>query len=230
MSLENFVGDECRRCYACVNACPQVGKATKVYIAGFRRAERIVHASMATLIFLLATTGIFMFHYKTVIPEWQQVLLKYFHSGAGILLLTIPFIFFFLDRAHFKRAVVNSFSFGAWDLAWLKKFWAYLKNPGGNPLPDWREFNTYHKFWFVYLFCMIPVLGISGLFNLASVDGTCFSFSIHAFFALTLDILVLTHLYFKLMRRIFRDISDAKRHLLKKGNLHYPFMYDPKTK
>ena len=227
MSLENIVSEDCRRCYACVRACPQVSKSTKEFVLGFRRVEKFIHAFTATLIFLMAATGIFMFHFKTFLPEWQQTGLRVFHSFAGVFLLLVPVLFFLLDRSHFKRALKSSFRFGAADKAWLKDFWRFLKRPGRTPLPNWREFNTYHKFWFVYLMTIVPVLGITGFINL--VDGATWgpSLWIHAFFALITDLLVITHLYFKILRHVFRNMADMGAQFQKSGNFHYPFLYDP---
>ena len=228
MSLETIVGEECRRCYACVGSCPQVSKTTKEYVLGFRRGEKIVHAATATLIFCLAASGIFLYHYREVIPQWQQTMLGGFHVIAGIFLLLMPLLYFFLDRHHFKRALKNAFHFEKSDMDWLKTFWAYLRKPGRNPLPDWREFNPYHKFWFSYLTVMIPVLGISGLMVLFLGEGAHFSAGLHSFFALTVDLLILLHLYFKLIRRIFRDIADVVSTYRSEGHLHFPLRYDPK--
>lgn len=234
MSLENIVNTECRRCYACIRACPQVSKPTKEFALGFRRAEKFIHAFTATLIFLLAATGIFMFHYKAVIPGWQQLGFRAFHAFAGVLLISAPLLFFLLDRSHFIRAIKNSFNFGKDDLVWLKDFWRYLKSPGSNPLPSWKEFNTYHKFWFAYLLTIVPVLGITGIINLIgepAVGSALVGFSswVHAFFALMTDLLVLTHLYFKLLRHIFRNIVDMGNNYQKTGNFHYPFLYDNRS-
>jgi cytochrome b subunit of formate dehydrogenase len=234
MSLENIVNTECRRCYACVRACPQVSKPTKEFVLGFRRAEKFIHAFAAVLIFLLAATGIFMYHYKAVIPGWQQLGFRAFHAFAGVMLLSAPLLFFLLDRSHFIRAIKNSFRFNAADIAWVKDFWRYLKRPGRNPLPSWKEFNTYHKFWFVYLMTVVPLLGISGFINLigeSAVSPALFGFSswMHAFFALITDLLVLTHIYFKILRHIFRNIVDMGSSFQNSGNFHYPFLYDPKS-
>lgn len=234
MSLENIVGPECRRCYACVKACPQVTKSTKEYVLGFRRGEKFVHAYVATLIFLLAATGIFMFHFNEVIPGWQQMVLKLSHSVAGLLLLAAPILYYLLDRSHMQRALKNVFRFGAEDLVWLKDFRDFLKSPRRRPLPSWHEFNTYHKFWFAYLFIIIIVMGLTGVLNLfgeAAIGPIIYGFSfwIHALFALITDILVLTHIYFKLLRHIFRNVSDMGQCFQKNGSLHYPFLYDSKS-
>lgn len=227
MALETIVGEECRRCYACVRACPQVSKNTKEFVLGFRRGEKIVHASVATLIFTLAATGIFLYHYREHIPEWQQSFFGTIHIIAGLCLILLPFVYFMLDRNHLKRALKNSFSFGSGDVDWLKSFGQYLRNPAGKPLPNWREFNTYHKFWFSYLTLMIPVLGLTGLSVWFLGESAGLSKGLHAFFALTVDLMIILHLYFKIVRRIFRDTVDMAKSYARDGHLHYPFKYDP---
>jgi len=235
MALENIVGPECRRCYACVKACPQVSQSTKEFVLGFRRGEKFVHAYMAILIVFLAASGIFMFHFKEVIPEWQQLALKLAHAFAGLLLLLAPLAYFLLDRSHMKRALKNVFRFGREDFAWLGNFGKYLKSPGRQPLPSWTEFNTYHKLWFSYLLVILPVLGLTGSINLfaeAAVGPIIYGFSfwIHTVFALFTDVLVLTHIYFKLLRHIFRNVSDMRQCFQQSGTLHYPFLYDNRSR
>jgi cytochrome b subunit of formate dehydrogenase len=235
MALENIVGPECRRCYACVKACPQVSKSTKEFVLGFRRGEKFVHAYVASLIFFLAATGIFMFHFSEAIPGWQKSVLKLMHTVAGFLLLLAPLVYFRLDRSHMKRALKNVFRFGRADLAWLGSFGIYLKSPGRQQLPSWTEFNTYHKFWFSYLLVILPVLGLTGIINLfgeASFGPMIYDFSywIHAVFALITDVLVLTHIYFKLLRHIFKNVSDMSQCFQQSRTLHYPFMYDHKSR
>ena len=234
MALENIVDTECRRCYACVKVCPQVSKATKEFVMGFRRGEKFVHALAASLIVFLAASGIFMFHYKEAVPVWQQMVFKLAHSFAGILLLVVPLLYFLLDRSHLKRALKNVFRFDSEDFNWLKNFGKYLKRPGRQPLPSWHEFNTYHKFWFAYLVVVIPLMGLTGIINLigeAAVGPVIFGFGswMHFLFALATDLLFITHIYFKLLRHIFRNISDMNKCYRKNGNLYYPFIYDAKS-
>ena len=235
MSLENIVGLDCRRCYACVRACPQVSKPTKEYALGFRRGEKFVHAYTATLIILLAMTGILTYHFKEFMPGWQQAIMKLSHTLAGFCLLAAPLLYYLLDRHHFQRMLKNIFVFGEADLAWLRDFWEFLKHPKGKTLPDWKEFNTYHKFWAAYLLTVVPVLGLTGIINLLG-EGTVgwviagISLSLHAFLALMTDLLVITHLYFKLLRSIIRNTVDMGVSYKQSGHLHFPFLYDPKSR
>jgi cytochrome b subunit of formate dehydrogenase len=113
----------------------------------------------------------------------------------------------------------------------MKDFWKYLKNPGRHGLPCWTEFNPYHKFWFAYLLSVVPVLGLTGLLNIfggSVADPVVFQLSlwVHTLFALITDLLVLTHIYFKIIRTIFRDICDMAKCLKNKGDINYPFLYD----
>lgn len=235
MALENIVGDECRRCYSCVKACPQVSKITKEFVLGFRRGEKFVHAYVASLIVFLATTGIFTFHFGETLPAWQQILLKMSHVFAGFLILLTPLLYFLLDRSHMKRMLKNIFCFGTSDLNWLKEFKAYLKHPWRSQLPPWTEFNTYHKIWFSYLVAIIPILGLTGIINLVGEEATGtllsgFSIWIHTLLAFITDLLVLIHIYFKILRQIFKNVTDMGRCFQKNGTLHYPFLYDSRTK
>lgn len=225
MFLENSVGDECRRCYKCVQVCPQVSKVTKEFVAGYRRAEKVVHVFVAALIFSLASSGVFCYHYKELIPPWQHSALMAFHTIAGILLLFMPVLYYFLDRDHMKRAIKNSFTFDSRDLDWLKVFGKYIFQPGKYHLPPWQEFNTYHKFWFSYLTIVIPILAITGLASLLLGEKTWLLFNLHALLALSVDLLVITHLYFKLIRRIYRDTKDLGVSFFKRKDLQYPFLY-----
>jgi len=234
MALENIVGEECRRCYACVKACPQVNKTTKEFVWGFRRGEKFVHAYTAGLIVFLAGTGIFTFHFSEAISGWQQLALKASHVFTGFLLLLTPILYFLLDSSHMKQAIKKAFRFGTADLAWLKDFQAYLKSPRRRPLPAWTEFNTYHKIWYCYLLVVVPVLGLTGIVNLIGEDSVGpvlidLSFWTHTLFALSTDLLVLVHIYFKLLRHIFRNVADMGHCFKKNGTLHYPFLYDIKA-
>jgi cytochrome b subunit of formate dehydrogenase len=234
MSLENIVGDDCRRCFACARSCPQVSKTVKEDLRAFRRGERIVHNYAATLFFLLAGTGIFLYHYKELIPNWHHVIFKWSHISFGILLILSPVLYYFIDPHHMKRAFKSAFRFGAEDVHWLKEFAGYLRKPWGNPLPNWREFNTYHKFWFVYLCTVIPLLAVTGIINILGADivgpvVAGIGSYIHVTFALISDLLILTHLYFKLIRVIYRDISDTAKSVRNYGSLNYSTLYNPKS-
>ncbi len=234
MSLEAIVGDECRRCYRCVQNCPQVNKETREYAFGFRRGEKFAHTLLACGIFTLMSTGIFLYHYRPMIPEVHSALLTFLHILAGIVIILLPFIYRKVDGRHFKRLLKSAWN---WkdsredDKAWWKEFRAFLRHPIRNTLPRWREFNPYHKFWICYLCVALPILVVTGIGNFLDkgvlgegLYNVCYG--IHSFVALCTDLLVLTHLYFKLLRWIIRTCGDMYRSWKQSSTFNYPYLYN----
>ncbi len=233
MSLENIVGEECRRCYRCVRACPQVSADTKEYATGFRRAEKFIHATLVTLIFTLMITGIFLYHYKSVIAEPHVLLYGGIHRLAGVLLIILPLVSLRVDKKHFGRLLRNSWSFDSTDKEWLAQFKTWLRHPFRDVLPAWTEFNPYHKAWVCYLCLALPVLAVTGLGKFlgeaplgAGVHDVING--LHTLVALCTDLLIVLHIYFKLLRFLSRNVADMYTAWRKNGNLHYPFLYASK--
>lgn len=234
MSLENIVDVECRRCYACVRACPQVSKPVKEHVAGFRRAEKIVHVLLAGLIFCLAATGILIYHYGEGIPPIHRTAFRYLHIFLGIGLIFVPVLYFALDKRHFKRAFKYAFKFNKNDIKWVGDLWAHLKRPSQHPMPFWGEFNTYQKFWYVYLTCVLPILAVTGLIKVfGGLNDTATIWlsvvmGIHAFAAFFTDVLIIVHVYVKYLSNISRLCRDIYKTWRGKKDLQYAFLYDPK--
>jgi len=208
-----------------------VGKSVKEYALGFRRGEKVVHACVASLMLFLAATGIFIYHYGAIVPAWHYETLRWLHIAAGVLLTLVPILYFLLDSKHMERAFRHAFQFGEADRIWLEQFWAYIKNPFRTSLPYWGEFNTYHKFWYVYLSLVLPILALTGLlsaFSRGDPGGATSNLTlwIHSGFALSTDILVVVHIYIKLARLLVSNTADMVRSVKQKGDLHYPFLYD----
>ena len=230
MSLENIVGEECRRCYRCVRGCPQVDIETKEYATGFRRAEKFIHATLATLIFTLMISGIFLFHYKPLIPELHALLYGAVHRVAGVLLIILPLVYLGVDKRNFRRLLRNSWNFGPADKEWLAQCATWLRHPFRDALPAWTEFNPYHKAWVCYLCVALPVLAVTGLGNFLGesflgANAYAVISGLHSLVALCTDILIILHLYFKLLRFLSRNMADMYRAWRMKGNFHYPYLY-----
>ncbi|MDR1776988.1 MAG: cytochrome b/b6 domain-containing protein [Desulfovibrio sp.] len=229
MALENIVGEECRRCYRCVRACPQVTPDVKEYVTGFRRAEKFVHAVLATMIFTLMTTGIFLYHYKADIPVPHAVFYGILHRLAAVFLILVPLIYWKVDKEHFRRLIKNAWRSDSGDAEWLKQFATFLRHPFRDTLPSWTEFNVYHKWWIRYLCVALPILVLTGLCNFFSFGTiSVIAAGIHSLVALCTDLLILLHLYFKLLRWLSRNIADMLTSWRKNGNFHYPFLYASK--
>lgn len=232
MFLENVVGDECRRCFSCVRACPQVSKPVKEYVLGYRRPEKVTHVLLAALIFCLAATGIFIYHFGQGVPAFYRTFYRYVHIVLGISLLLTPVLYYFLDKNHFIRTFKRGFRFGPDDIRWVKDLWEHLKSPGRTAMPFWGEFNTYQKFWIAYLSLVVPLLALTGLIKIFAGPNDSDTLwlavvmSIHALAALCTDVLIIVHIYVKYLKDIPRACADMVRCWREKNDLQYAFLYD----
>jgi cytochrome b subunit of formate dehydrogenase/succinate dehydrogenase/fumarate reductase-like Fe-S protein len=229
MSLENFVQEECRRCYRCVNSCPQVSKELKEYASGYRRVEKIVHLLAACIIILLAATGVTRSHYGNVLGGFESDLLKYAHRTLGVVSLLIPIIYYKMDIGHFRRTLHKIFSWGTSDRLWFKDTFAHIFTPkSGKPIVR-HEFNPIQKIWYLFIMSFFPLLYLSGwgamLFGSPAAgqqgDGVRM---VHMGFALCFDIMLFIHVYIKFIRewigngyQLYRNYKVHKS-LIFKGN------------
>jgi cytochrome b subunit of formate dehydrogenase len=210
MALENYVQEECRRCYRCVKSCPQVSKDLKEYTAGFRRVEKIVHLLSAFTIVSLIATGVILYHYAEVINSFEMVILKYIHRTIGVLSIFIPVLYYKLDISHFRRTVSNVFSWGSPDSLWLKNTWSMITKANKKMLIKRYEFNPGQKIWYLVIISLFPLIYISGwiafLFGSPAESKNIDNFAIfHLIFVIPFDIMFLIHVYIKYVQGWIRD-------------------------
>ena len=163
MALEHMVDIECRRCYRCIKSCPQVDKPLKEYAASFRRGEKIVHTLVALLIILMATSGIILSHYRSILPSLDVLLLDLAHRVLGVAFLAVPVLYFLLDRKHLVRWLSHVFRWRSADRQWIGSLIHHLKNAAVNPMPYIGEFNPVQKAWYIFVTLMIPLMSVTGL-------------------------------------------------------------------
>ena len=148
--------------------------------------------------------------------------------------MLVPILYWKMANGQFRRLLKNSWQWNREaDKAWWEEFKAFLRHPVGKVLPHWREFNPYHKFWVCYLCVAIPLLAVTGIINFFSPTmpgegGWAVFYAIHSLVALCTDLLIITHLYFKLLRFLIRTTADMYKSWKKTGTFHYPFIYDQK--
>jgi cytochrome b subunit of formate dehydrogenase len=233
MALENIVGDECRRCFSCVRACPQVSKPVKDHVAAFRRPEKVVHALMAAALFTLAVTEILVFHFSAAMTGWERNGLKYLHLLAGFVALGTPFIFWVMDKRHFKRTLSRIFVLKPGDKDWLLKLVRHLASPRKHPMPFWGEFNPYQRFWYAYLICVLPVFALTGFISWLGdaspqpwwVD---LCYGLHVGLGFCTDLLVLLHIYLKYLKNALVSWADMIRIWRRKRSFDYSVLHDPR--
>jgi formate dehydrogenase subunit gamma len=215
---------ECRRCYRCIQSCPQVDKPIKEYAASFRRSEKIIHLLTAISIVLLALSGIALAHYRDFLPPFETFVLDVIHRVIGVILASLPVLYFILDRKHLVRWLKKVFVWKKVDWFWTKMLLLHIKDHRKNPMPYRGEFNTGQKAWYVFISLMIPVMTVTGIILLLGFrsDHTSFYANIkwlHVAFAFITDIFILIHVYLKYLRnwglKIYAIVKSYKdrRHL-----------------
>jgi cytochrome b subunit of formate dehydrogenase len=226
MSLENYVQEECRRCYRCVKTCPQVSKDLKEYTASFRRVEKIVHLLAAFTIVSLAATGVTHSHYGDVLGDVDANILKYAHRTIGVFSIFIPVIYYRLDISHFRRTVKKIFSWGRSDWEWMRDTWSHIFKPENGKTIQKKEFNPVQKIWYLFIMSFFPVLYLSGLS--AIVLGSSLDSSsllnlklFHMVFALPFDIMLFIHIYIKYVRDWTKDSFHMFKNYLERKSFVY---------
>lgn len=230
MALEHMVGLECRRCYRCIQSCPQVNKPIKEYAASFRRGEKIIHLLAATSIVMLALSGMALSHYRNALPSVEIFLLDAAHRILGLILLALPGLYILLDRNHFVRWIKKVFIWHSNDRLWLKKLRRHIKAPHKYPVPDRGEFNPGQKVWYAFISVMIPFMAVSGLILLVGfkAEHTAFYRNIkllHMSMAFITDVFVLLHIYLKYIRNWGLKIFDIIKSYREKRHLNYYVLY-----
>ncbi len=226
MALEHMVGSECRRCYRCIQSCPQVNKPMKEYAASFRRGEKTIHLLAATSIVLLALSGMILSHYRDLLPSVEVFVLDAAHRIVGLILFGLPFLYFLLDRSHFVRWIKKVFSWKTNDWLWTKRLIRHIQDPRKYSLPEKAEFNPGQKAWYAYISVMIPFMAVTGLILLVGfkAEHTAYYVNIklcHMIIAFITDVLLLIHIYLKYLRNWGLKIVDMIKTYKEKRHLNY---------
>ena len=226
MALEHMVGLECRRCYRCIQSCPQVDKPIKEYAASFRRGEKIIHLLAAISIVLLALSGMALAHNRDILPPLETFLLDVIHRAVGVILAGLPFLYFVLDRKHLVRWLKKVFHWNRIDWLWIKKLMLHIKEHRKNPMPYRGEFNTGQKAWYLFITLMIPLMAVTGFILLLGFKSTHTSFYtnvklLHIALAFITDIFLLIHVYFKYLRNWGLKIYAIAKSYKDRRHLNY---------
>ena len=235
MSLEHLVGVECRRCYGCIKSCPQVGMDIKEYAAGYRRGEKIIHLLLALTILSLAFSGMTLLHYGDILPKLELNILKFTHRGLGTFLIILPFLYFLLDRRHFKRIFKRVFVWGKNDRLWIKNLVYHIWNSKKYPMPYREEYNPAQKVWYLFLIGTLPLMSITGIILWSLTENSYHSVYVstklfHMGIALVTDIFLFVHIYIKYLRNWAILTFDIVKVLIKKRHLVYFWLYQPENR
>lgn len=206
MYLETAVADSCIRCYSCIRACPQVDKGLKDFALRFRMAEKTAHWVLAGSYIILASTGIFMSHFRTDWSPLFNLIVSTVHKTAAVFFLLSPVLLFLFDRPHLMRLLKALGSWGKADWQWLKDFLASVPRPTVEPAFFQGEFNTGQKLWYLWVMAGLVAFPVSGAIKWFFKDSVSPEVlagvtTFHATFALITDVALVVHFYRKILSR-----------------------------
>ncbi len=216
MLLEHVVADECHRCYQCVAACPQVNRAIKDYVRGFRRIERASHWDLLVSYLVLMCTGILINHWGEGLPGDLRFLFGLAHRVFAIGLLAAPVFLFLLDRHHFVMALRKACSWSPEDGTWFRDAWAWLTSFGKAGALKRGAYNPGQRLWYLYVPAAIVVFAVTGgikflgpeVFGKGPVGAATY---VHVTLAVATDTLLVLHIYLKLVWPTLREIIRGTR-------------------
>jgi formate dehydrogenase gamma subunit len=217
MLLEHVVAEECRRCYQCVAACPQVNRAMKDYVRGFRRIERASHWNLLVSYLVLMCTGILINHWGTALPSDLRFAFGILHRVFAVGLLAAPLFLLALDTHHFLMAVRKAFSWSGGDLVWFQDTWTWLKSVGREGSLKRGAYNPGQRLWYLYVPTAMVIFAITGTLKWLGPDvvgkGTVDTATlIHVTLAVVTDVLLVLHIYLKLVWPVLRDAIRGTRY------------------
>jgi len=217
MLLEHVVAEECRRCYQCVAACPQVNRAIKDYVRAFRRVERASHWDLLVAYLVLMCTGILINHWGTGLPADLRFALGVAHRLFAVGLLLAPLLLLFGDTHHTIMAVRKAVTWSREDLAWFRDAWAWFRSFGKEGALKRGAYNPGQRLWYLYVPTAIAIFAVTGALKWLGADivgkGTVERATlVHLTTAVVTDVLLVLHIYLKLMWPVLRDAIRGTRY------------------
>ncbi|MHB1159897.1 MAG: cytochrome b/b6 domain-containing protein [Chloroflexota bacterium] len=219
MLLENVVGEECRRCYRCVAACPQVNRPLKDYVRGFRRIERASHWDLLVSYLVLMASGILINHWGGDLPADLRFALGVLHRIFTVGLVAAPLFLLLFDTHHFLMAAEKALTWSGEQAAWFRNFWRWVGSWGREGALHRGAYNPGQRLWYLYVPGAILVFVATGVLKWLGPgvvgEGTVAgATAVHVALALLTDLLLLLHVYLKLIWPVLRDTARGTRQYL----------------
>jgi cytochrome b subunit of formate dehydrogenase len=210
MLLEHVVAAECRRCYQCVAACPQVNRAMKDYVRAFRRVERASHWDLLVSYLILMGTGMLINHWGDGLPKDLRFAFGLAHRIFAVGLLLAPVLFLAFDRQHLRLAVRNALSWTRDDRSWFRDAWAWLRSFGREGALTRGAYNPAQRLWYLYVPAALVIFAVTGTLKWIGADGVGkgtveTATLIHVTLAVVTDVLLVLHIYLKLVWPVLRE-------------------------
>ncbi len=168
-------------------------------ILRYRGRQRIIHAVMASSFLILLITGLALVWGPLAFLAaggWS----RYLHRIAAVTFMSVPVLYFILDRQGLKELIVESFTYDKDDVSWFRYMYRYALGRTAEMPPQGR-LNAGQKLHHSTVIVFSAVIAVSGLvlwFLKADLSVTMLSLTamIHDLSMLVLMLLLVGHIYF----------------------------------
>lgn len=168
-------------------------------ILRYRRAQRVVHAVMASSFLLLLITGLALVWGPLAwiaAGGWS----RYLHRIAAVGFISVPFLYLWMDRNGAKEVLFESFKYDKDDVSWFKHMYRYALGRTSEMPPQGR-LNAGQKLHHSAVIVFSAVIVMSGLvlwWFKADLSTAMLSWTaiIHDLSMLALTLLLVGHVFF----------------------------------
>ncbi|HEX9016901.1 MAG TPA: hypothetical protein VF960_12990, partial [Chloroflexota bacterium] len=164
-------------------------------------------------------TGIVINHWGTGLPGDLRFYLGAIHRLFTLGLVAAPLIWFAFDRHHFRLAAKYSLHWTSADMLWARDTARWIASWGRHGAVRRGAFNPGQRFWYIYVPSALAVFAVTGAIKwlgpgVAGDAAVGLATVIHVGLALATDLLLLLHVYLKLVLPVLRDsVRGARQYI-----------------
>ncbi len=181
-------------------------------ILRYRRAQRIVHAVMASSFLILLITGLALVWSPLAFIAaggWS----RYLHRIAAVGFISVPFLYVIADSQGAKEVLVDSFKYDRDDVSWFKHMYRYALGRTKDMPPQGR-LNAGQKLHHGAVIVFSAVIVVSGLilwWLKSNLDPTTLSMTaiVHDLAMLALTLLLVGHVFFTYVYKAWSSMATG---------------------
>ncbi|MEN8041307.1 MAG: cytochrome b/b6 domain-containing protein [Actinomycetota bacterium] len=181
-------------------------------ILRYRRAQRVVHAVMASSFLILLITGLALVWSPLswiAAGGWS----RYLHRIAAVGFMSVPFLYLWMDRAGAREVLVESFIYDKDDVKWFTQMYRYALGRTAEMPPQGR-LNAGQKLHHSAVIVFSAVIVLSGLvlwWLKSSLSTSMLSWTaiIHDLAMLALTLLLVGHVFFTFVYKAWSSMATG---------------------
>ena len=181
-------------------------------ILRYRRAQRVVHAVMASSFLILLITGLALVWSPLAwiaAGGWS----RYLHRIAAVGFMSVPFLYLWMDREGAREVLIESFKYDKDDVSWFKHMYRYALGRTADMPPQGR-LNAGQKLHHSAVIVFSAVIVLSGLilwWFKADLSTTMLSWTaiIHDLSMLALTLLLVGHVFFTFVYKAWSSMATG---------------------